>query len=86
MTLATNYRAQVGDAADFLLDYKWMFQHYTILRMTTRQIGVLIGCGKKAVTTALKRHKITLITIPRDSMTTNFNNFSRQVHQLRLVK
>lgn len=79
MKLPTSYRAQLGDAANFLLDFDWLNQHYTVLKLTTRQIGVIVGCGKKAVTTALKRHNIPLITNCRNQLAANVVNFTRQV-------
>ena len=60
MKLPTNYRSQLGEVANYLLDKDWLDEHYRIKGLSTRQIGALIGCGKKAVTTALKRHNIPI--------------------------
>ena len=58
MKLPTSYRAQMGDAATFLLDRNWLHRRYVVERLSSRQIARLAGCGKKAVLTALRRFDI----------------------------
>jgi transposase len=70
----------MGQAADYLLDRKWLHEHYIVLNMSTRQIGNMIGCGKKAVSTALKRFNIPLGTIgsKSDNADLRAREFKRQ--------
>jgi len=77
MKIPTNYKAQLGEAADFLLDKSWLERYYPAL--STRQIGALVGCGKKAVVSALKRHNIPINYRPRDIKKSNLDKFVRSV-------
>jgi hypothetical protein len=56
---ATNLKSQIGEKAYVLLnDREWLYDQHVIQCKSTRKIAVEIGCGKKAVTTALRRHGI----------------------------
>ncbi len=58
---ATNLRSQVGDEAYKLLSDKiWLFNQYVVNHKPSRIIATEIGCGKKAVLSALIRHKIAI--------------------------
>lgn len=56
----TNYKSQVGAAAQYLLNEEWLRQHYEVMRLSTRKIAELAGCGKKAVISALRRFGINI--------------------------
>jgi hypothetical protein len=59
--VATNLESQVGTKVFSLLsDGVWLQDQYIAQNKPTRQIASEIGCGKKAVTTALRRHKISV--------------------------
>jgi len=86
MKLPTSYRAQLGIAADFLLDKNWLLEHYQVRNLTTRQIAKLIGCGKKAVSTALKRHDIAINYQCNRSIEGRHNRFVASVPSIAVGK
>jgi len=56
---ATNLKSQIGDLAFQKLNNKqWLYDEYIIKLRPTRDISKELGCGKKAVLTALRRHNI----------------------------
>jgi len=58
---ATNLKSILGEEVyNKLYDRDWLFDQYVIKFKPTRVIATEIGCGKKAVSTALKKHKIQL--------------------------
>jgi hypothetical protein len=58
---ATNLESQIGTKAFSLLnDETWLRDQYIIQNKSTRQIASEISCGKKAVTTALRRYKVPI--------------------------
>jgi len=64
---ATNLKAQVGEEVYTLLSNKaWLFEQYVVKHKPTRTIATEIGCGKKAVLTALSRHNITVRKGPQN--------------------
>lgn len=64
--LPTNLKGQIGELAfNRLTDRDWLFEQYIAAGKPTRVIAIELGCGKKAVTTALKRHKIPLKRLHR---------------------
>lgn len=58
---ATNLSTQIGFYAyEKLSDGAWLFNKYVIERKPSRIIASELGCGKKAVLSALRRHRITV--------------------------
>jgi hypothetical protein len=56
---ATNLEEQVGSLAyNKLSDVEWLFTAYVVNRKPSRVIASELNCGKKAVLSALRRHKI----------------------------
>ena len=54
-----NYASLVGtDAVRLLTDREWMHEQYVANSLSTREIAKIVGCGKKAVNTALRRLEI----------------------------
>lgn len=67
----------LGSAADHLTDRDWLYNQYVVLRKSTRAIAQDIGCGKKAVSSALKRCGIEICYTPRPTKENNRQNFLR---------
>ena len=84
MKIPTNYKSQLGPSADFLLNREWLIEKYK--QLSTRQIGQLIGCGKKAVSTALKRHNIPIQYGPRITSTSKHESFISRAPQSAIGK
>jgi len=56
---ATNLEEQIGSLAySKLSDAEWLFTAYVVNRKPSRIIASELDCGKKAVLSALRRHKI----------------------------
>lgn len=58
--IPTNFYTKLGSAATHLLDRDFLYTEYVLKNRSTRQIARDIKCGKKAVSTALKRFVIPL--------------------------
>ena len=58
---STNLSVQIGqEAYDKLGDVEWLFNAYVVERKPSRVIASELNCGKKAVLSALRRHRITV--------------------------
>lgn len=56
---ATNLQSQIGELAfQKLNDKEWLYDVYIVQQKPSRLIASEIGCGKKAVLSALSRHNI----------------------------
>lgn len=77
MRLPTSYRSQLGPAADFLLDKDWLETAYK--GRGARAIATEIGCGKKAVLSALRRHNIEVGKSGANRTNTSHAVFARSV-------
>lgn len=57
--LPTNLKSMIGDAAfNKLTNKEWLINEYVAKNRSTRSIASELGCGKKSVSTALKRFGI----------------------------
>lgn len=79
--VATNLKSQIGDKAfEYLSNKQWLFDKYIIQYRSTRQIAAELGCGKKAVLSALRRHNIEVGRqgVPKDIEAHSRKSFLQQ--------
>ena len=86
LKLPTNYMAQMGEAGRWLTDRDWLYSQYVTLVKSTREIAADIGCGKKAVATALKRFGIPARMVVRDLAGHGRTSFLNQASELVVGK
>lgn len=59
--IATNLKSQIGELAFKMLnDRDWLYEQYVNLNKTTRVLAAELHCGKKAISTFLKRYNIPI--------------------------
>lgn len=84
MKLPTSYKAQLGPAAEFLLDKEWLEAAYA--GRGARAVAAEIGCGKKAVLTALRRHGIAVGASGVNRTDVSHATFARSVPAVAIGK
>jgi len=63
---ATNLKCQIGELAyNNLSNKEWLYDQYVVQNKTTRVIAKNLNCGKKTVTTFLRKHNIPVKRIHR---------------------